>query len=176
MKKTISVLLLSSIISTTVLSTPLSLFAAEKPSANSDSDKIPPLTPEQIQREKDQKEGAEAGAKLGMEQGEKIGGKDASSKLPKDLEKRFNELGNIIPPADAGKSKVYLDAFKNEFKRAFVEGYMSSYDSTQEEIENKEKEDGKAYGGKFGLTKGEVKGKKDALDKLPYDWEKDTLS
>lgn len=124
MKKTISVILLSSVIATTVLSTPMSLFAAEeKPQSNTGK------TSEETEKEEQEERnnGKEYGTKLGLETGNIKGKKDALNGESYDWEKRYLEMGNIVPPYDASKDNNYIDGFKEGFKEAFEKGYGAGY-------------------------------------------------
>lgn len=127
MKKTISVILLSSIIATTIVSAPFNSFAAEP---LEETKPKPEKTPEEIAKEKAEKkkqEGKVLGMDIGAEKGAIRGKKDAIQGEVFDWERRYNEEKVIIPPYNGSDSNKYLEGFTEGFKEGFENGYGNAY-------------------------------------------------
>lgn len=126
MRKTISIILLSSIIGSTVVSTPMKVIA------DADNKK----TVEEDKKKSPFEEGKEYGEKIGEQEGELKGKKDALDGKPFDWQSSFMSLGNIDDIFNIGRDGEYTNGFKVGFTLGFENGYGQGYmDALVEEVE-----------------------------------------
>lgn len=132
MRKTISIILLSSIIGSTVVSMPMRVIAdkdktqvVEKTEAEKKAEEEKKKIDDKAKTVREQ--GKSFGIEIGSREGRLRGREDFARNRIFDWEKRYNEIGDISKLLGDSKKGEYLEGFKEGFKEGFESSYNEEY-------------------------------------------------